>query len=153
MGQDDAGPVFGNMTPLAIVPEPTAMDIVAAMTVAALRTQFGGVAGSCMTGRTNQVFVLSGQREIGLRIVVECPATPVGCIVAVGALGGRAQRSFVLGILVTVGATGTLDRECLVLVAGLAFGFRVFPQKWEVGQRMIKADVCLPIVGIMTSST
>lgn len=97
--------------------------------------------------------MLSGQRKIGLRIVVECPGTPVGCIVAVAAFGCCAQRFFVLGIFVAVDATGTLDREGLIIVAGLAFGFRVFPQKWEFGQRMVKADVRLPIVGIMTSST
>ena len=99
------------MTSLAIIPEAPIMDIVAAMAVTALRTHIGGLAGADMAGQTREPLVPAGQREIGLRIVVETPDAPVGRIVTIAAFGRCPERSLVLSVLVTIGTSRALDSK------------------------------------------
>lgn len=76
----------GRVAPRAVVTKAAAMDVVAAVAIDTLATQFGGIARPGVTGRADEPLVLAGQPETGLAVMIEAPLFPVIGVVAVLAL-------------------------------------------------------------------
>jgi len=93
------------------------MRIVAAVAIDTLVAQLGRIARPGMASRADQPLVLAGQSEAGLAIVIEPPDFPVGRVVAVLALGRRAQRPGMPRVGVTGSAGRAFGGKALVGVA------------------------------------
>lgn len=91
----------GIMAALTILAEAAVVDVIATMAGNALSRQLARIAGPRMACRADQTLVLAGQGKAGLCVMIESPDLPVDRVMAILAVGWRAQRSLVVLVLMT----------------------------------------------------
>jgi hypothetical protein len=132
------------MAPAAVGTELSVVDIVTCMTVAAataelcLRFQFLSVTGFAADGLVGSV-----QNERCLGVVIKTPPGPVDWRMTQTAI---IRETIVMWIVVHMAGTAVLRRitEDLRLMAGRAFGIRMFAEQRELSQVVIKEDIVPP---------
>lgn len=139
-----------HMTGLARTPECAAMRIVCAMAAKAghRRRHFGEVARR-VTGVTLQSGVGSGQRILGVFVVIEAPEIKTVGVVATAAIG--AKPAFVMRILVATFARPRRVFVCRGAVTGLARHGGVKTDEWKPRDVVIKDDLLPPARFSMTT--
>ena len=133
--------ILRRMAPSTGTTERTLMHIVRQVAVAAnlgnlfaLRLVAGIATNSC---------VRTGQRELGLRVVIERPLRPGRCVVTCGTVDAQASLvDVVFRVAVAAGRRGIFEPGCLVAV-GAGCGC-MFPKERKWSQSMVEPNGVLP---------